>query len=295
MKKLFLLFLPALIALSACQKVDYNVELDSYKDNVVVVEDQYSGTIYVSDEGQFNVIGDLYNQSFAIELNNVSLYPGATLISGRIGNLVQYFMEKGQTPEEKEIPIYFFFRQEPTSRLSGDLETSSMKFAYLTSTYWLSFTSDSRYNVWATPRVRPLYAVENSILSPVAAGTQTENAIQPEYKFTVDVQSQTISVKATGVKFPQDKADVTQTLSFNTMEWRDIPVAFSSAGYSFSVDELIPYINGSAAPEHKITNLQGEISYDYEGRKVVSYKMLNKDNKNIFIDTKFSLVRILPD
>ena len=124
MKKLFLLFLPALIALSACQKVDYNVELDSYKDNVVVVEDQYSGTIYVSDEGQFNVIGDLYNQSFAIELNNVSLYPGATLISGRIGNLVQYFMEKGQTPEEKEIPIYFFFLQEPTSSLSGDLETS---------------------------------------------------------------------------------------------------------------------------------------------------------------------------
>lgn len=279
------------MTLMSCQKVDYNVTLDSYKDNLVVVEDYHTGTIYVNDEGQFNVIGDLYNQSFAVELNNVSLYPGAQLTSGKVGNLVQYFMEKGETPEEKEIPIYFFFRQEPTSRLTGDLETEHMKFAYLTNTYWLSFTSQQRYNVWATPRVRPLYAVDNKILSPVSAGFQNESSIQPEYKFTVDVINKTVTVKATGVKFPQDKSDVSQTLSFASMEWRDIPIDFSGSGYSFSVDELIPYINGTAAPEHKIGNLQGEIAFDYEGNKFISYKMLNQYNQNIFIETKFALVR----
>ncbi|MDE6534469.1 MAG: hypothetical protein K2K82_00495 [Muribaculaceae bacterium] len=291
MKKLFLLFFPAVMTLMGCQKVDYNVKLDTYKDNIVVVEDYHTGTIYANDEGQFNVIGDLYNQSFALELNNLSLYPGSTLVSGRVGNLVQYFMEKGETPEEKEIPIYFFFRQEPSSRLTGDLETTSMKFAYLTNTYWLSFSTQERYNVWATPRVRPLYAVENTILSPVSAGYQNESAIQPEYKFTVDVHNKTVDIKATGVKLPQDKADVTQTLSFATMEWRDIPIDFSGSGYSFYVEELIPYINGTAAPEHKVGNLQGEIAYDYEGAKKISYKMLNQYNQYIFIDTKFELLR----
>lgn len=291
MKKLFLLFFPAVLFLTGCQKINYNVDLDSYKDNVVVVEDFVNGTIYVSDEGRFNVIGDMYYQSFGVELNNISLYPGAPLVSGKISNLVQYFMEKGETPEEKEIPIYFFFRQEPSSRLTGDLETSSMKFAYLTNTYWLSFSTQQRYNVWATPRVRSLYAVDNRILSPVSAGYQNESAIQPEYKFTVDVHNKTITVKATGVKFPQDKSDVSQTLSFSTMEWRDIPVDFSGSGYSFSVDELIPYINGTPAPEHKIGNLTGEIAYDYEGAKKISYKMLNQYNQYIFIDTEFALLR----
>ncbi len=291
MKKLFLLLVPAVLALMGCEKVSYIQKLDSYKDNIVVVEDYAMGTIYASDEGQFNVMGDLYNQSFGLELNNISLYPGAPLVSGQVNNLVQYYMEKGESPEEKEIPIYFFFRQEPTSRLSGDLQTTSMKFAYLTNTFWLSFATEGRYNVWSTPRVRSLYAVENTILSNVSAGYNQETAIQPEYKFTVDVHNQTITVKATGVKFPQDKSDVSQTLSFASMEWRDIPIDFSGSGYSFAVSELIPIINGNPAPEHTITDLQGEIAFDYEGKKSVSYKILNQYNTPISIDTKFALMR----
>lgn len=266
--------------------------MDSHKDNIVVVEDRQLGTIYTSTEGEFNVIGDYYNQTYGIELNNISLYSGAPLVSGKVSNLMQYYMEKGDTPEEKEIPLYFFFRQEPNSRLSGDMEVASMKFAYLTNTFWLSFSADQRYNVWATPRVRALYAVENTILSPVSAGFRQENSIQPEYKFTVDVENKLVSIKATGVKYPQDPSDVNQTLTFASMEWRDIPVDFSGTGYSFYVNELIPYINGTAAPEHKITDLMGQIAFDYEGTKTVSFKMLNQYNQNIQVDTKFSLMRV---
>lgn len=293
MTKLFKLFLPvaAALTLGACQKIDYKQDLDKYHDNIFVATDQIDGTIYASDEGLINVIGDLYYQSFTVDIKNVQLYPGAPLKHCTVSNMMQYYKEKGESEEEKLIPLYYFFRQESSTRTEGDMDVTSLRYGYLTNTYWLSFTADSRYQVWATPRVRDLYAVKNTIKSHLSAGTQNESAIQPSYRFTVDVNNKTVNVKATAVKFPQDNKDVSQTLSFSSMEWRDIPIEFSPAGYSFYVPELIPIIGGEAAPQHKISELKGEISFDFDGKKTVTYKMLNQYDKTIYITTEFELLR----
>ncbi len=281
----------ALLMLSAgCKKYDYTQNLENYHDNIVFVEDKVTGSTFLSNEGQIKVQGDLAAYSYILKLNNFQLYAGAPLRSATISNLTQYYQEKGESEEDKYTPLYYLFRQEAFTRTAGDMDVTDMRYGYLSGTYWLSFGSDGRYNVWATPRARTLYANYNLTQSPVAAGFCVEDALHPGYKFTVDPERRTITVKGNGVKLRQDETDPSKTLEFRTFEWVDIPVDFSSTGYSFYVDELIPNVNGEAAPEFKITNLRGEIAFDYEGRKAVTYKILNGQGQNMSVESRFDLL-----
>lgn len=291
MKRILYSLLPAAaLLLSSCSKIDYVQKLDSFSDNIFFVEDQMTGSTHVSNEGTIKVEGDLASYSYTVKINNVQLAEGFPLASATVSNLQQYYQEKGESEEDKQIALYFFFRQENFTRTDGTLDVTNMRYCYLTGTYWLSFISDGRYNVWSTPRVRNLYATSTRTQSPVSAGFHVEDALKPAYKFTVDVEKSTVTVKATGVKLKQDD-NAEHTIEFLTMEWRDIPVAFSSSGYSFLVDELVPIINGEAAPQYKISNLRGEIAFDYEGTKTVTYKILNGNDQNVSVESKFDLYK----
>ena len=130
--------------------------------------------------------------------------------------------------EDQMTPLYVYFLQEKSSHTEGDMDITSMRYGFLSSTYWLSFRADGRYNVWSTPRVRTLYANWNRTQSPVSAGYLIENAIQPGYKFTVDADRKTVKVKAQYVKFRQSPTDTSVTLDFKTFEWPEIEVDCSS-------------------------------------------------------------------
>lgn len=286
------ILLPAALLMisTGCQKYSYTADIEKFNDNIVFVEDQVTGTSHVSNEGQLRVEGNLAYNTFGVYLSDIQLYQGARLASGSVSNMIQYSQEKGGEGEDKMTPLYCYFLQENSSRSEGDLDISSLRYGFLSSTYWLSFRADERYNVWATPRVRTLYANYNRTQSPLSAGYLVEDAIQPGYKFTVDPERGKLNVIAQGVKFRQHPSDVNLTLSFNSFRWNEIDITFNPTGYSFYVEELIPIVDGVSAPQFKITDLRGEIAFDFEGRKTVTYKMLNGQGQNISVETKFDLL-----
>ena len=293
MKRLISLLIPiTAITLASCTKVDYTQELDTYKDNIFYVYNTINGDAYVSDKGEIEIIGDISSQSYTVSIKNVQLQEGESLKSGNVSNLLQVYKPKGESDEDKYLPLYMYFKQENSANSSGDLNVSSMMYCYLTGTYWLSFNSDGYYSVWSTPRVRTLYALKTTVNSPISTtGILTEDYLEPGYKFTIDMDKRTVSIKAQGVKFPQDGHDVKQTLNFQSMEFENIPIDFSSSGYSFYVPELIPVINGKAAPEHAISELYGEIAFDYDGKKLLKYKMKNQNGDNILIESTLGLAK----
>lgn len=293
MKRLISLLIPlTAIALASCTKIDYTQELDTYNDNIFYVYNTMTGESHVSDHGDIEIIGDISSQSYAVSIKDVQLHDGAPLKSGKVSNLLQVYKPKGESEEDKYLPLYMYFKQESSSYTSGDLDVNSMMYCYLTGTYWLSFNSETYYSVWSTPRVRTLYALKNVINSPISTtGILTEDYLEPGYKFTVNLEKSTVSIKAQGVKFPQDGHDVKYTLNFQSFELKDIPIEFSSQGYSFNVPELIPVINGKAAPEHAISELYGEIAFDYDGKKLLKYKMKNQNGDNILIESTLGLAK----
>lgn len=293
MKRLISLLLPlAAIALGSCSKIDYNLDIESYNDNIFFVSNTMTGENYVSTHGKIGISGDISTQTYTLKINDVQLTENSPLLSGKVYNLLQLYLPKGESEEEKYLPLYFYFKQDTYSKTGGDLDIASMKYGYLTGTYWLSFFANNNYSVWSTPRVRTLYALKNIINTPMyPSGPLTENTLEPSYKFTIDMTNRTVSIKAQGVKFPQDIHDIKQTLSFQSFELTDIPIDFSASGYSFFVPELIPVINGKAAPEHAISELYGEIAFDYDGKKLMTYKMKNQNGDNISVESTLGLAK----
>lgn len=292
MKRLISLLLPlAAIALGSCSKIDYTQELENYNDNIFYVYNTLTGESHVSTHGEIEITGDISTQTYGVNINNVQLSEGAPLRSSTVYNLLQLFKPKGESEEDKYLPLYFYFKQE-NAFTKGDLDVTSMEYCYLTGTYWLSFISEGYNSVWSTPRVRTLFALKTTVNSPLSTtGILTENYLEPGYKFTVDVEKRNVSIKAQGVKFPQDGHDVSHTLNFQSMEWKNIPIEFSSSGYSFYVPELIPVINGKEAPEHAISELYGEIAFDYAGKKLLKYKMKNQNGDNILVESTLGLAK----
>lgn len=293
MKHLLRFFLPlAALVATSCTKYDYTQDLDKFNDNVFFVSDLVNGTTHLSTHGTIEVKGDLATQGYIVQIDNVQLTADAPLQSATVSNLIQFYKEKGESEEDKLIPLYFFFPQSSSTRTSGDLDVTNMRYCYLSKNFWLSFKSDNRYEVWATPRVRNLYANYNRTQSPISAGYIVENALCPVYKFTLDVEKRTVTVVGQGVRLRQDASDASKSLAFRTLELRDIPVEFSPTGYAFFVNEIIPIADGKEAPQYKITNLQAEIAFDYEGKKTFTYKILNGEGQNVSVETKFGLNRL---
>ena len=293
MKRLISLLIPlTAIVLSSCEKIDYTQKLETYDDNVFYAYNSLTGETHVSTHGDIEIIGDIASQSYAVNIKDVQLTENSPLLSCKVSNMLQLFKPKSETGDDKYLPLYMYFKQEGSSYTKGDLDVNSMMYCYLTGTYWLSFTSETYYSVWSTPRERTLYALKTTVNSPLSTtGILTEDYIEPGYKFTIDVDKRTVSIKAQGVKFPQDGHDVNQTLNFQSMGFENIPIEFSSSGYSFYVPELIPVINGKAAPEHAISELYGEIAFDYDGKKLLKYKMKNQNGDNILIESTLSLAK----
>lgn len=290
MKRLISLLIPlTAIVLASCSKIDYNQDLEHYNDNIFYVYNTLTGESHLSGHGDITITGDLASQTYAVNIGNVELTPDSPTMSCKVSNLLQLYKPKGESEEDKYLPLYFYFKQNGSTYTKGDLDVTSMEYRYLTGTYWLSFISDTYYSVWSTPRVRTLYALTTSVVSPLSAGIRTESALEPGYKFTVDIDNKTVSVKAQGVVFPQSEKDVQLSLRFQSMEWKNIPIEFSESGYSFYVQELIPVINGKEAPEHTISELYGEIAFDYDGKKVLKYKMKNQYGDNILIESTLGL------
>lgn len=292
MKRLILPLL-AITALASCQPYNPVIDLDTWDEVVTYSVNTSTGEGYLSENASIQTTGDVYNYNYGLKLNNMILSQGAAPKSADLSGLVQYFqLENEENPNSD--PLYTYFQYNEQTVNVGTLDLTSLKFGWLTTTYWFNFTAADgldTYAGWGMPRSRTLYAVENFVTSPF--GTFKEEAIHPGYKFTVNTDKKTIDVKAYGVKYPQ-KADGEDaqdyTLSFLFMEWKDIPVEFTETGIYIPPYDFDPYIDGEQTHQHAITGLTGNIAAGFEGEKRVSFKILNKQNYNAAVVIFFDIL-----
>lgn len=283
-----LILLCAALSLASCTTVNYKEDLDTFKDCVTYVEDSSTGTVWVSNTATVKTIYDYYYEAYTVEMKDLQLYDGATLADATWQNLYQYFQE---TSTDDDTPLYYFFRQEGSTRSGGDIEVSGMRYGFLSNTYWMSFNAqEERYRVWSMPRVRTIYASRNTIN---CGGIRLEeNAIQPAWRFKLDPAAGTVTIDAKDVHLRQDENDPNKTLVLRELLLPAIPVTFTARGFEFEVTgPLIPTVNGQTAPQYEINNFRGQIAFDYEGAKTLTYDIYNGDDKLLQVSSEFSLLR----
>jgi hypothetical protein len=275
-KRLQLLGLGALslasLATFSCSSIDAVNEVRSYSNCFTYVYDNVTGTDHIDTNASYRVLGDWSTYTYVIEVNNLSVTDGGTLRSGRLSNLSQYWDTDSN---------YVFMMQRSTTYQSGDLDITELRWGEI-GNYWLTFnTDDDRYTANVVPRNYNLVA-DTTIVS-TKRGIFVEAAIEPTYHVTLDPDTKTATFTAVGPKFPTAANDVKSTIFFSEMEWRNLPVTFTTTGYTIDVDSFVPYIDGELSSEYTITNFHADIDLTYEGAKVCTYRLGEVGNvKSIF-------------
>lgn len=282
MKKTLLAISIGALALGSCSKIDPEKELTLYKDCVVCSIDTVTSAECLTNYASIAVKADLASTYFMVDFKDFKLTPGGNLLSGTMSRLVQFMDNETDNNNNTTKVNYAFFQQRPETRQSGDLDMKDMRLGWLSTTYWLNFTSGP-CKVWSIPARIPLYANRNTVNSPY--GINTENALSPRYDMSINTDKRTVTFKATGVRYPVDNQDVTKSWSFRQFNLADIPFTLTDKGFTFSADEFVPSVDGSTT-DYTITNLQGTFEYAYEGRHQISFYITNnKTNMKLHVTT----------
>lgn len=286
MKKYLLPLCAALLAATSCSKIDTQQDMNEYTDCIVYSADTQTGTGCLSDYASIKVTGDMATQYYALDFNDFQFYQGDRLRSARVGNLVQFVQDKTDDNGNLEDIYYFFFKQQQNTSVSGDFSVKDMRMGWLSTIYWLSFTSDDgRYQVWSLPRRVQMYANRNFIRGP--HGNNDENAISPRYDMSFDVANSTVTIKGSGVKYPVDQTEPSKSLDFRQVTWPDLPAEFNDKGFTINVDEFIPTVNGST-DDYVITNFKASFEANYEGKRECSFSLTSrKTGLKLYVTSTF--------
>lgn len=283
MKKYLLPVCFAALALASCSEVDTTQDLDEYTDCVVYSHDTQTNSGCLSDYANIEITGDMATLYYQVALNDFKLADGAPLVSADVSRLVQFVKDETDDQQNLVDIYYYFFHQQDNSVVTGDMEVKDFHMGWLSTVYWLSFTSDNgRYKVWSLPRRVQLYGNRNTVQSKY--GNTTENAISPRYDLSFDVQNSTITLKATGVKYPVDITDPSKSLEFRSAQWTDIPVTFTESGFKFSESEVSARFDGSDE-EFYVTNMSGSFDSDYDGKRSMKFTLNNRKTGMLYVVT----------
>lgn len=277
MKKFLLPMLAGAMALASCSKIDPVVELNKYDDYVVCAYDDELRTAWATDHCDITVKGDMTSSLYTVIVENVPLYEGAPLRSDTLSRMIQYF--ENTTPDGKEGDIrYTLFRQETSTRQSGDLELSGMRLGWLSTQAWLTAkAANGKYTLWSVPRQVRMYANSNAVAGP--NGTNTENAISPRYDMEINASAATASVRAVGVKYPVDVTDPSKTISISQLSWNDLPLRWNATGFTSTVAEFTPSITGKIGKneikpnDFVIRNFSLIFNADYDSPRRASFEL----------------------
>lgn len=287
MKKLILLSaIGAAMFASSCSDTETITDLNEYTDCFSYSVDTVTGIGSAADFASIKITGDISTSTYNLDLKDFRLYDGAPLRTANITNLNQYFVDERDENDKVTNILYTIFHTEQSARYSGDLDLKSFRMGWLSTIFWLNFTSGP-YKVWSLPRRYDLYAIKNTVISPYP-GPNVEKSINPKYTFSLNGNDSKVSVKASGVTLPVDNTDPTKTVRFRVMEWPDLPVIFNEKGYTIDVASFNPVTDGKN-DEWRIRNFKARISSDYEGLKSATYILEKTDGSlRLNITTEFS-------
>jgi len=288
MKKLYLIPLVSVLIFQSCKKIDPIEELNDYKDCFSYSVDTVTGDGCVSDFASIAVKGDMTTANFILEFNDFRLADGAAAGSTTLSNLPQFMADVTNDKNEIVDVKYYFFKYQTSTRQSGTIDISDFRFGWLSTIYWLNFTSGP-YKVWSIPRRYNMYATYNKVDSPYGP-SMIEQAIYPKYTASLDATHQTVTIKASGVTYPLDVEDPSKSLVFRSMEWNNLPVEYTAKGYEVNVDQFSPTIDGTT-DQWIIKNFKAKIAADYDGDKTVTFSLQKKDGSlTVRVRSDFSYI-----
>lgn len=269
-KLLTLIAAPLLLA--SCSSISTEEQMANYSNCIVYSYDSATGSGVLSDFATITVTGDYATRYYKVEFADFQLAEGQPLRSASAGHLTQYMMDETDSDGNLVDIHYTLFKQEPSMVQSGDMELSEMYMGWLSTCYWLNFTANERYKVWSLPSRVPLYANKNEVKSQY--GSNYENAISPRYDMTISAADRTVTLKATGVKYPVDNQDTHKTWSFRSLNWENLPAQFTERGIKVELPEFYPRVDGNV-DTYLITNFTLTFDYSYEGTHQASFSIRN--------------------
>lgn len=276
-KQLIFPLLACAAVLGACSEIDPTQKLNEYDDCVVYSHDTQTNTGVLTDYASIEVNGDMSTGYYSLEFEDFQLAKGETLRSAIVSGLVQFMDDVTDDQGNIQDINYTFFTQNEGSRQTGNMDISDMQFSWLSTIYWLTMKADNgRYAIWSLPSRVQMYANRNLIKGPY--GDNNENAISPRYDMTFDVMNKTVTIKATGVKYPVDQTDPSKSLDFRSLTWSKIPVEFNEKGFTAHVDEFNPSVNGSDN-EYTISNFNMVFETAYEGNRNATFTLTSKSTE----------------
>ncbi len=283
--------LPVLL-LGSCKPIDPIRELEEYKNVVVYSYDTENNTGYASDFATITVKNDLTSGYFILGLTDFKLAENLPVRSSTVNGLTQMldeeFDENGQIVDYN----YTFFTTQGQASYSGDLSVFDLRFGWLTTVYWGSFSSDSgRYRVWMLPRETQMYANRNTIIN-MRGDAITENAIHPRYDLEINAQANTVSLRGEGVMLTYSEVEH-QFFDLRQITIPDIPVNFLASGFTAKVNKVSPITNGRRG-EYEITDLEMRFDTDFDGQRIIEYTMRRiADDETIKVTSYFDYFRNL--
>lgn len=269
MKKIFPLAIFGLSLLAtSCSAIDPMREMADYEDYVVCSYDNVTQTAHATDYARYTIHGDMTSGLYRLVMANVPLYDGDIMRTDSLSNLLQFFETKVEGSDDTTTVRYTFFTKRPSTAQRGNLDLTDIRFSWLSSQAWVTATAvDGRYSLWSTPRSVRMYANQNDFAGPY--GETSENSIAPRYDMTINTSASTVTVRATGVKYPVDVTDPNKTISISSLTWRDLPVRYTPTGFVASVREFAPEITGRIGQtditpdDFVITNFDLTFNTDY--------------------------------
>lgn len=285
-KRLIYPLIAGAVFLGSCSSIDPTQKLNEYKDCIVYSHDTENNTGVLTDYASIEVNGDMSTGYYSLVFKDFKLAEGEMLRSTTVSGLVQFMDDVSDENGIMQEVHYTFFTQNEGSRQDGDMDISDMQFSWLSTIYWLTMKADEgRYAVWSLPSRVQMYANRNLIKGPY--GDNNENAISPRYDMTFDVINKTVTLKASGVKYPVDSSDPSKSLDIRAMTWAKIPITLNEKGFDARVDEFKPTINGSTE-EYTISNFNLKYETAYEGERTASFSLTsNTTGLKLYVVTHF--------
>ena len=275
-KKLLLTIFAGAMMLGACKPIDPTIDLDEHTDCIVYSHDKETNTGVFTNYATIKVTGDMTSGLYALNFKDFKVADGETLRSATLSGLIQYMDDVTDQDGNLQEVHYTLFKQESSTKQAGDMDISNMQYSWLSTVFWLNMNAlDGRYTIWTLPSKVQLYANKNFVKGPY--GNNHENAITPRYDMTFNTLDHTVTIKASGVKYPVDVTDPSKSYYLRSLSWNNLPIELNEKGFTANVKEFSPTIDGTT-DNFTITNFSMVYEVAYEGKREATFTLTDNTN-----------------
>lgn len=252
----------------ACKAIDPEQDFAEYENCVVYSYDSSTGDGVATDYARINVTGDMASGLFSLEFVDFKLTRNGNVATAKVNGLMQYLHDVTDEQNQTKDVLYTYFYKEGNTFAEGDMQVANLRFGWLSTVYWGSFTSDNgRVRVWTLPREVETYANRNSILNE-RDDQLSENALSPRYMVEINTHASTVTIRATGVKLPADVQEPHTKFEFRNLLWENLPVRFNDRG--FTIDKpTFSFVSDNG--RFTVTDFRCTFCADYESERTLEY------------------------